>query len=106
MTTLVVFLGTTISPYMFFWQTSHYIEEQVARGRVFVWQRQGTSDAELRYVAFDVSIGMVLSNVVMYFIILASAATLHAAGMTDVRTAADVADALRRRKPIHQLVVG
>jgi NRAMP (natural resistance-associated macrophage protein)-like metal ion transporter len=95
MTTLVAILGTTISPYMFFWQTSHYIEEQVARGRIFVWQRQGTSDAELRYGAFDVGIGMFLSNVVMYFIILASAATLHAAGKTDVRSAADVAEALR-----------
>jgi NRAMP (natural resistance-associated macrophage protein)-like metal ion transporter len=95
LTTLVAILGTTISPYMFFWQTSHYIEEQVARGRIFVWQRLGASDAELRYPAWDVGIGMFLSNVVMYFIILASAATLHAAGKTDVRTAADVAEALR-----------
>jgi NRAMP (natural resistance-associated macrophage protein)-like metal ion transporter len=95
MTTLVAILGTTISPYMFFWQTSHYIEEQVARGRIFVWQRLGTSDAELRYPALDVGIGMFLSNAVMYFIILASAATLHATGKTDVRTASDVAEALR-----------
>jgi NRAMP (natural resistance-associated macrophage protein)-like metal ion transporter len=93
--TLVAILGTTISPYMFFWQTSLNIEEQVARGRVFVWQRRRAADAELRYAAWDVGIGMFLSNVVMYFIILASAATLHAAGKTDVRTAADVADALR-----------
>jgi NRAMP (natural resistance-associated macrophage protein)-like metal ion transporter len=95
LTTLVAGLGTTISPYMFFWQTSHYIEEQVARGRIFVWQRVSASDAELKYAGWDVGIGMFLSNVVMYFIILASAATLHAAGNTDVRTAVDVADALR-----------
>src|SRR5205085_2174749 len=48
-TTLVAILGTTIAPYMFFWQTSHYMEEQVARGRIFVWQRLGASDAELRF---------------------------------------------------------
>jgi NRAMP (natural resistance-associated macrophage protein)-like metal ion transporter len=95
LTTLVAILGTTISPYMFFWQTSHYIEEQVARGRIFVWQRLGGSDAELRYAAWDVGVGMLLSNVVMYFIILAAGATLHAAGKTDIRTAADAAQALR-----------
>jgi hypothetical protein len=59
---------------MFFWQTSHYIEDQVARGRIFVWQRVGASDAELRYAGWDVGIGMFLSNLIMYFIILASAA--------------------------------
>jgi NRAMP (natural resistance-associated macrophage protein)-like metal ion transporter len=94
-TTLVAILGTTLSPYMFFWQTSHYNEEQVARGRIFLWQRLGASNAELRYARWDVGIGMFLSNVVMYFIILASAATLHAAGKTGVRTAADVAESLR-----------
>jgi NRAMP (natural resistance-associated macrophage protein)-like metal ion transporter len=94
-TTLIAVLGTTISPYMFFWQTSHYNEEQVARGRIFLWQRLDTTTAELRYARWDVGIGMFLSNLVMYFIILASASTLYAAGKTDVRTAADVADALR-----------
>jgi NRAMP (natural resistance-associated macrophage protein)-like metal ion transporter len=95
LTTLVAILGTTISPYMFFWQTSHSMEEQVARGRIFVWQRVAASQSELRYAAWDVGIGMFLSNLVMYFIILASAATLHAAGRTDVRSASDVAEALR-----------
>jgi Mn2+/Fe2+ NRAMP family transporter len=80
---------------MFFWQTSHSMEEQVARGRIFVWQRVAASQSELRYAAWDVGIGMFLSNLVMYFIILASAATLHAAGRTDVRSASDVAEALR-----------
>ncbi|MGZ3360338.1 MAG: NRAMP family divalent metal transporter, partial [Xanthobacteraceae bacterium] len=94
-TTLVAILGTTISPYMFFWQTSHYTEEQVTRGRIFLWQRLGASNAELRYARWDVGVGMFLSNVVMYFIILASAATLHAVGKTDVRSAADVAESLR-----------
>ena len=94
-TTLVAILGTTISPYMFFWQTSHYTEEQVTRGRIFLWQRRGATDAELRYARWDVGIGMFLSNVVMYFIILASAATLHAVGKTDVRSAAGVAESLR-----------
>ncbi|HEV7663022.1 MAG TPA: divalent metal cation transporter, partial [Chloroflexota bacterium] len=94
-TTLVAILGTTISPYMFFWQTSLNIEEQVARGRIFLWQRLGASDAELRYAGWDVGIGMFLSNLVMYCIILAAAATLHTSGRADVRSAADVAEALR-----------
>jgi Mn2+/Fe2+ NRAMP family transporter len=67
----------------------------IAHGRLFFSQRRGAADAELRYAAWHVGIGMFLSNVVMYFIVLASAATLHATGRSDVRTAADVADALR-----------
>src|SRR5207302_10775798 len=55
----------------------------------------GATDAELKYAALDVNTGMFFSNVVMYFIILATAATLHAAGQTDIKSAADAAQALR-----------
>lgn len=92
---LVAVLGTTISPYLFFWQASQEVEEEISRGRKRLWQRQGATDGEIRYAAWDVSIGMFLSNVVMYFIILATAATLHRDGRTDIDSAAQAAEALR-----------
>jgi NRAMP (natural resistance-associated macrophage protein)-like metal ion transporter len=93
--TLVALFGTTISPYLFFWQASQEVEEQISRGRKRLWRRRGATDGEIRYAAWDVSIGMFLSNVVMYFIILATAATLHQAGRTQIESAADAAEALR-----------
>jgi NRAMP (natural resistance-associated macrophage protein)-like metal ion transporter len=94
--TTVGILGTTISPYLFFWQASQEVEEKKALRRTCLWRRRGCSDNELCYAAWDVNIGMLFSNVVMYFIILASAATLfHADHPTDIQTAADAAEALR-----------
>jgi NRAMP (natural resistance-associated macrophage protein)-like metal ion transporter len=93
--TLVAVLGTTISPYLFFWQANHYMEEQVAKGRIYLWQRRGASDAELRYAGWDVGIGMFLSNLVMYFVVLASAATRSQTGQPNITSAADAAAALR-----------
>jgi NRAMP (natural resistance-associated macrophage protein)-like metal ion transporter len=93
--TLVAILGTTISPYLFFWQASQEVEEKKALTRKRLWRRRGASDNELSYAAWDVNIGMLFSNVVMYFIILASAATLHQAHLTDIQTAADAAIALK-----------
>ncbi len=92
---LVGVLGTTISPYLWFWQAAQEVEEQIAAGQTTLRARQGTTNAELRYAAWDVNIGMVFSNLVAYFIILATAATLFKAGHTDVKSAADAADALR-----------
>jgi NRAMP (natural resistance-associated macrophage protein)-like metal ion transporter len=92
--TLVAILGTTISPYLFFWQSSQEVEEQIELGRRQLWQRRGASDSELKYRAWDVNVGMLLSNVVMYFIILATAATVWKAGGTDIQSAADAAVAL------------
>ncbi len=91
---LVGILGTTISPYMFFWQASQEVEEHIDMGRVFQWQRKGTTDAELKYASWDISAGMLFSNLVMYFIIMAAAATLFKAGHTHIDTAADAAKAL------------
>jgi NRAMP (natural resistance-associated macrophage protein)-like metal ion transporter len=93
-TTLVAILGTTISPYMFFWQTNQEVEEDIAMGRTTLALRRGTTDRELVYTAADVNIGMLASNLVMYFIILATAATLHQAGRTHIGSAADAAAAL------------
>jgi NRAMP (natural resistance-associated macrophage protein)-like metal ion transporter len=93
--TLVALLGTTISPYLFFWQAEQEVEEEISMGRKRLWQRSGATTKELKYAAWDVNIGMFLSNVVMYFIILTSAATLFAAGKTHIGTAAEAAQALR-----------
>jgi NRAMP (natural resistance-associated macrophage protein)-like metal ion transporter len=92
---VVAILGTTISPYLFFWQASQEVEEEIARGHKRLWQRKGATEAELKYAAWDVSIGMLFSNVVMYFILLATAATLHRAGRTEIDSAAEAAEALR-----------
>jgi NRAMP (natural resistance-associated macrophage protein)-like metal ion transporter len=92
---IVAVLGTTISPYLFFWQASQEVEEEIARGRTLRSQRIGASDTELKYAAWDVAIGMFFSNVVMYFIILATAATLHRTGQTQIDTATQAAEALR-----------
>jgi NRAMP (natural resistance-associated macrophage protein)-like metal ion transporter len=92
---LVAILGTTISPYLFFWQTSQEVEEEVQMGRTRLWQRKGATDGELKYAAWDVNIGMAFANLVFYFIILATGATLFTAGKTDIQSAADAAEALR-----------
>jgi Mn2+/Fe2+ NRAMP family transporter len=64
--TLVAILGTTISPYLWFWQADNEVEEEMAMGRRRLRQRQGASDAELKYMEWDVGIGMFFSNVGMY----------------------------------------
>jgi len=92
--TIVAILGTTISPYLFFWQTSHEVEEEKAAGKKTRAQRRGTSWYELRIATIDVNLGMLFSNLVMYFIILATALTLHANGKTDISTGAEAAQAL------------
>lgn len=93
--TLVALLGTTISPYMWFWQANQEVEERIAMGQRRIWQRRGASDKELRYATWDVTAGMVFSNLIAYFIILATAATLFKAGKHDLQTAAQAAEALR-----------
>ncbi|MCM3873467.1 MAG: Nramp family divalent metal transporter [Pyrinomonadaceae bacterium] len=93
--TFVGILGTTISPYLFFWQASQEVEEERKLGRKTVGQRRGATDGELRKSRIDVITGMFISNVVMYFIILTTAATLHAHGQTSIETAQQAAEALR-----------
>ncbi len=91
---LVAILGTTISPYLFFWQAAQEVEEERAMGRNFA-RRRGATRAELNACRGDVVTGMFASNAIMYFIILTTAATLHAHGKTDITTAEEAADALR-----------
>src|SRR5260370_2264504 len=75
---LVGILGTSISPYLFFWQSAQEVEEERAEGKNTLAQRQGATDKELCRARRDVITGMFFSNFVMYFIILTTAATLHA----------------------------
>jgi NRAMP (natural resistance-associated macrophage protein)-like metal ion transporter len=93
--TFVGILGTTISPYLFFWQASQEVEEERKKGRTSVAQRKGATDKELRKSRTDVITGMFFSNFVMYFIILTTAATLHAHGQTSITTAQQAAEALK-----------
>lgn len=93
--TLVGIFGTTISPYLFFWQASQEVEEERKIGRLTMEQREGATDREIRNSRNDVITGMFFSNLIMYFIILATAATLHAHGKTTITTAKDAAEALR-----------
>ncbi|HLJ59224.1 MAG TPA: divalent metal cation transporter [bacterium] len=92
---LVALLGTTISPYMWFWQASQEVEELISIGQRRLWQRRGATDCELTYAAWDINIGMFLSNLIAYSIILTTAATLYTHGKTDIKSAADAAAALR-----------
>jgi len=94
-TNLVAILGTTISPYLFFWQASNEVEEEISMGRRTLATRKGATPDELKYAGWDVTTGMFFSNVVMYFIILTTAATLFKAGKTDIQSATDAAQALR-----------
>jgi NRAMP (natural resistance-associated macrophage protein)-like metal ion transporter len=95
MTTVVAVLGTTISPYLFFWQASHEVEAEKALGRRTIAQRRGATAHELADARLDVATGMFFSNLVMFFIILATGATLHASGRTQIETARQAAEALR-----------
>jgi len=92
---LVAILGTTISPYLFFWQAAQEVEEDRDHGKTTVAQRRGSTNAELRSARTDVVTGMLLSNLVMYFLILTTAATLNAHGHKDIETAKQAAEALR-----------
>jgi len=92
---LVAVLGTTISPYLFFWQASSEVDElSAASATQPKSRRHGLRLSELRAARADVVIGMAFSNLVMYFIILTSAAVLHAHGQTSVQTADQAAAAL------------
>lgn len=88
-------LGTTISPYLFFWQTSQEVEDEIAQGQTTVLLRRGTSNEQVKSMRLDVWSGMFLSNVVMFFIIAACGAILFPHGVTDIQSAAEAAEALR-----------
>jgi NRAMP (natural resistance-associated macrophage protein)-like metal ion transporter len=93
---VVAILGTTISPYLFFWQTSQEVEEQILLGKNTVQSRQTTTTKEeMRSMRIDVWSGMFLSNLVMFFIIAACGGVLFANGITNIETTAQAAEALK-----------
>ena len=91
---LVAILGTTISPYLFFWQASQEVEEEKAMGRRMLYERVGATRKELADRRLDVGVGTFFSNLVMFFIILTTALTLHAHGVTRIETSKQAAEAL------------
>jgi len=93
--TLVAILGTTISPYLFFWQASQEVEEEKALGRHSVVSRRGATPDEMLRRKLDVGVGTFFSNLVMFFIILTTALTLHRHGVTNPETSRQVAEALQ-----------
>lgn len=92
---ITAILGTTISPYLFFWQTSQEVEEQILQGKTSIPLRRGADKKDVRSMRIDVWSGMFLSNLVMFFIIAACGALLFSHGVTDIKTASQAAEALR-----------
>jgi NRAMP (natural resistance-associated macrophage protein)-like metal ion transporter len=89
-------LGTTISPYLFFWQTSQEVEEQILQGKVTLRERRGaTAATDIKSMRIDVWSGMFLSEVVMFFIIAACGGILYSHGIRNITSAAQAAEALR-----------
>jgi Mn2+/Fe2+ NRAMP family transporter len=93
--TFVGILGTTISPYLFFWQAAQEVEEERAKGRLTAFARRGATASELRAARTDVLTGMAFAGLIMYFIILTTGSTLFASGHRDITTARQAAEALR-----------
>jgi Mn2+/Fe2+ NRAMP family transporter len=93
--TLVAILGTTISPYLFFWQASQEVEEEKFIGRKLTIERIGATGQEIIHRKFDVGVGTFFSNAVMFFIIVTTAITLHRHGITNIETSRQAAEALR-----------
>jgi NRAMP (natural resistance-associated macrophage protein)-like metal ion transporter len=91
---IVACIGTSLSAYVYTWQSNQEVEEQIAEGRRHWWQRRGASRRELARTKRDVVVGMVFANLILYFIILSTATTLHAAGRTEIESAAEAAAAL------------
>jgi Mn2+/Fe2+ NRAMP family transporter len=93
---IVGVFGTTISPYLFFWQASEEVEDmQETPGAEPLVRDAPAAGSELRRIRWDTWSGMFYSDIAAYFIILATAVTLHVAGITDINTAAQAAGALR-----------
>jgi NRAMP (natural resistance-associated macrophage protein)-like metal ion transporter len=96
LTTIVAVFGTTISPYLFFWQASQEVEELRSDADAQPLRRAPEQvDAQFRRIRFDTMVGMGVSNLVAFFIMLTTAATLHAHGAVDLQSSAQAASALK-----------
>jgi NRAMP (natural resistance-associated macrophage protein)-like metal ion transporter len=92
---VVAVLGSSLSAYLYTWQSNQEVEEDISMGRRRLFDRIGTTKAELSHSAHDIAFGMFFSSMIMYFIILSTGATLFRAGKIDINTAAEAAQALR-----------
>jgi NRAMP (natural resistance-associated macrophage protein)-like metal ion transporter len=95
LSTMVGVLGTTITPYLFFWQSSLMVEEEKSHGKKTLKSRKGTDAQSVRDAHADINTGMIYSNIVAFFIIVTTAATLGAHGKHGIETADQAAQALR-----------
>lgn len=93
--TIVAVFGTTISPYLFFWQASQEAEESALSVRRHHRIAEHYSARAFRHISYDTWTGMIVSNVIAFFIIVTTGATLHQQGVTNIQTAAQAAEALR-----------
>jgi NRAMP (natural resistance-associated macrophage protein)-like metal ion transporter len=91
---IVACIGTSLSAYVYTWQSNQEVEEEIVIGRVRLWQRKGATRRELMHTRRDVLTGMIFSNIILYFILMATGSTLHPAGKTNIETAAQAASAL------------
>jgi NRAMP (natural resistance-associated macrophage protein)-like metal ion transporter len=93
---ITAMLGTTISPYLFFWQADEEVEEEIVSGKIRTMGRgvPKITNADVTQMRTDTAIGMLVSNVVTFFIIITAASTLHANGVTNITSAAQVAQSL------------
>lgn len=92
---VVAIIGTSLSAYIYTWESNQEVEEKIAEGKTRLSQRIGASWADLRRSRRDIVVGMLFSNIVMYFIMLSTAATLHQNGQTEIETATQAAEALK-----------
>jgi NRAMP (natural resistance-associated macrophage protein)-like metal ion transporter len=91
---LVAVIGTTLSAYIYSWQSNEEVEEDISLGRRRLTDRMGSTHQELRHSARDIGGGMAFASLITYFIMLSTAATLFKAGKHDISTAAEAAQAL------------
>lgn len=97
MLNIVAILGTTISPYLFFWQTSQEVEEEITDGKIIEMGvgKPAVRQRNVTNMDWDTIVGMVFSQAIMFFIIITTAVTLHANGITNITSASQAAEALR-----------
>jgi len=92
---VVAIIGTSLSAYIYTWESNQQVEEKIEAGKTRLAERVGASNAELARSRRDVLAGMMFSNLIMYFIMMSTGATLHVSGQTNIETAAQAAEALR-----------
>jgi Mn2+/Fe2+ NRAMP family transporter len=93
---IVAVMGTTISPYLFFWQAEQEVEDEKERpGALALFVAPEQAPSEFARIRIDTYLGMALSNAIAFFIVITTATTLHAHGVTNIETSAEAAEALR-----------